>query len=460
MRGHMVTQPGNMSNGREGGVRLGREGGREKGEGESMKIAYVGAGSITFGPRLIADVLLSQPLQGCTLALVDVNEERAALMEKLGRRMAQQANAGVEIEAMSQQQALDGADFVLTTIGVGGFGAEALDIEVPRKYGIAQSVGDTVGPGGLSRALRTIPATLDICRDMERLCPDAWLLNFTNPLSAVCRAVALASKVKCVGLCHGIEGTRDYLAGLIGVERQRLTLKAAGINHLTWIRDLLIDGEDSYPRLGEALAEKPDAAPVSRELMETYGLWPSPGDSHVAEFFSFFFGPEAEYGEKYGLPQWPHRLNVEERQKVFESLRAQAEGEAEIGPVKPSGEWGLAIIETMKSGQKGMFHVNVTNGRAICNLPEYAVVELDGDVEGRQIRPRDFGELPPAIASHLRRIIDVQEMTARAAIDGDRLTALQALAADPLCAGVTLPQAREMLDELLSAHSGLLPQFV
>lgn len=424
-----------------------------------MKIAYIGAGSINFGPRLMGDIILSDALQGCTLGLVDVNEERVALMARLGGRMMEQAGGRITIQAMGQQQALEGADFVITTVGVGGFGAEALDVEIPRKYGIAQSVADTVGPGGLSRALRTIPVILNLCRDMERLCPQAWLINFTNPLSAVCRAVALATSVKCVGLCHGIAGTKAMLADLMGIEQGRLTLKAAGINHLTWIRDLLVDREDGYPRLGQALADRPHAAPVARELMETYGLWPSPGDSHVAEFFSFFLNREAEYGKRYGLREWPARLNVDERKKREEVFTQQARGETEIAPVAASGEWAVGIMETMQASRKEAFHVNVTNGPAITNLPDYAIVELDAEVDPGQVRPLDFGELPPGIASHLRRIIDVQELTVLAALQGDPGLALQALLADPLCSCLTLPQARDMLDELLSAHSSLLPQF-
>jgi alpha-galactosidase len=220
----------------------------------NVKIAMIGAGSMTFSRGLIADVVQCEALQGATLALYDIDFPRAELMAAVGRRYAEFAGADVTLEAVpGRRAALEGASFVTCTIAVGGLDAWMADMRIPQEHGITQSVGDSVGPGGISRALRHVPVVVEVARDMASLCPDAWLLNYSNPMSCLCIAVRRESSINAVGLCHGLFGTLSRLAEVLEVHREELRAEAAGINHLTWITTLQRDGQDVYPALRERL---------------------------------------------------------------------------------------------------------------------------------------------------------------------------------------------------------------
>jgi alpha-galactosidase len=422
------------------------------------RIILIGAGSMVFSEGLLKDVMLSPHLAGSTIVLVDINEVKLDLMARLAQRMIDQEGADTLLEKTTdRREVLAGADYVITTISVGGQAAWEKDLNIPLKVGIVQSVGDSVGPGGLSRALRHVPVILGVARDMEELCPDAILFNYTNPMSAICRAVARETSIQIVGLCHGVTNTRNYLAEYLEVPPEELGVRVAGINHLVWMVQILHNGRDAYPRLRETLARKgPHKRPASFELMQLYGLFPGPGHDHIVMFYPHFLSAHADFGKRYGVGPFPIDSLNEERERRLKRFGAQADGREPI-VVRPSGEDVMEIITALVTHQPKICAVNVPNYGAVWDLQDHAVVEVSALVDGGGIQPLRVEGLPGGIASTLRARIDQQEMVAEAAIRGDRHLALQALLADPLVDSVA--NARTMLDELLAAHAAYLPTF-
>ncbi len=424
----------------------------------NVKIAMIGAGSMTFSRGLIADVVKCDALKGATLALYDIDFPRAELMAAVGRKYAEFAGADVTLEAApSRSAALEGASFVTCTIAVGGVDAWIADLSIPAEHGSMQTVGDSVGPGGIFRALRHVPVVVELARDMEELCPDAWLLNYSNPMSCLCIAVRRETSINAVGLCHGLFGTVRTLAKLLDVSPEELYAEAAGVNHLTWITTLERNGEDAYPLLRERLAATDASArSVSAKLCELYGLYPSPGDRHVAEFFPHFLGAAADNGRKWG--QEPMDLSEREPQRVelADRLRAVAAGDEAIEELPRSGEKAVDIMAAMLEDSNDLHVVNVPNRGAISGLPDDAIVELTGLVGSAGIRGVRMPDLPQGILGVLSAWVDLQELTTEAALTGDRGLALQAMMADPLVPSVESAEA--ILDALLSAHSPHLPE--
>lgn len=426
------------------------------------KIVIIGSGS-HFTPGLIADLIRTPELSGSTVALVDTDPERLELSYWISQRMVNKSGADLILERTTdRQQALPGADFVITTIAVGGPEAWRKDLDIPRRYGIFQTVGDTIGPGGISRAFRVIPVILEICRDMAELCPNAWLINYANPMTCNCRAVCRETKIKAMGLCHGIFGTTRALAEILGVPASDLSVQAAGINHLTWITELNLRGKDAYPLLRKKLA-KSDAtqSPVSRQLFETFGLYPSPGDRHVSEFFPHFLGPESNGGAAYNL--LPYMIPVKDPGggKARAKYRAQAEGSEPIDEFldKESGEKAVAIMAAIIADRGEPHVVNIPNHGAIDDLPDWAVVEIHAQVGARGLQAIPAGSLPQGITDWLQARVAEQELTVEAAVSGDKEVALQAFRTDPLCTPLSDSMLKKMMAELLEAQADYLPQF-
>jgi alpha-galactosidase len=373
--------------------------------------------------------------------------------------MVEQHGADIQVEKTTdRREVLAGADFVITTISVGGQAAWEADLKIPLKYGVVQSVGDSVGPGGLSRALRHVPVVLDVARDMVELCPNAILFNYSNPMAVICRAVARETPIQVVGLCHGVTNTRNYLAEYMEVPPLDLEVRVAGVNHLVWMVQILHDGRDAYPELRAMLARKgTDTRPASFELMQLYGLFPGPGHDHVVAFYRHFLSEHAGFGKPYGVGLFPIESLNQGRERRLERFKAQAAGREPID-VKPSGEDVMDIITALITHRPKVCAVNVPNKGAVGNLQDHAVVEVSAMVDGGGIQPLRVEELPMGIASTLRARIDQQEMVVEAVMRGDRDLALQALLADPLVDSVA--NARSMLDELLAAHADHLPTFL
>ena len=443
-----------------------------------MKIVIIGAGSTVFTPGLIADLTSSRHFSDATVALVDINPDAAATMARYTERVARERGAGLRVEyATDRREVLAGADFVTVTIAVGGARAWEKDVRIPEAHGVWQTVGDSVGPGGVFRALRHVPELVAIARDMEELCPDAWLFNYTNPLTVMVRAVHKTSTIKAAGLCHGVLHTRADIADALGVPHHDLNVTVAGLNHLAWVLDMRHGGEDLYPRFRELqrgwLASPPtpaaDSDPyggfqeVSARLMEIYGYYPSPGDRHVAEFFPFFLR-QAESGLAYGTQSGLDMTNriLASRDDRWDRIADQAEGRADLDRAlfdeAREGERVVAIMEAITTGQPLLeLAVNVRNDGLIANLPREAVVEVPGLIDGRGVHGVGIGSLPEGIANILGARSRQQELTVDAALTGDRHLALQALLADPLVP--TLEAATAMLDDALAAHARYLPQF-
>jgi alpha-galactosidase len=441
-----------------------------------VKIVIIGAGSTVFTPGLIADLTGSTHFADATVALVDINPRSAETMARYAERVARERGVGLRVEyATDRREVLSGADFVTVTIAVGGARAWERDVRIPEAHGVYQTVGDSVGPGGVFRALRHVPELVAIARDMEVLCPDAWLFNYTNPLTALVRAVHKSSSIKCAGLCHGVLHTREAIAHDLGLAPADLSLTAAGINHLAWVLDLRHDGQDVYPRFRElvrgwlASAPPPSDDPyegfqeVSARLMELYGFYPSPGDRHVAEFFPFFLRQTGD-GLGYGLQSGLDMTNdiLASRDERWDRIADQAEGRAELDRAlfdeAREGERVVSIMEAVVTDRPLLeLAVNVRNDGLIPNLPADAVVEVPGMVDGRGVHGIAVGPLPEGIAGILAARARQQELTVDAALTGDRMLAMQALLADPLVPSVETATA--MLDEALETHAMHLSLF-
>jgi alpha-galactosidase len=405
-----------------------------------MKVTLVGAGSTVFANTLIADVLSFPELaDGLTIALMDIDEERLRVTERVTRAL----DPTVRVEAtLDRRVALDGADYVITMFQVGGYRpATVIDFEVPKRYGLRQTIGDTVGIGGIMRGLRTIPVLLDVCRDMEELCPDALLLQYVNPMAMLCWAVARASPIRCVGLCHSVQGTARELAADLGVPA--LEYVCAGINHLAFYLELKHDGRDCYPEL-RAKTDIPDWNRVRYEVLRHFGYFCTESSEHLAEYVPWFI--------KTARPELVEEFNI----PLDEYLRRCEEQLARPVPEQPtvarSDEYGAHIILALETGTPFTFNGNVMNDGQIDNLPS-CCVEVPCIADASGIEPQPVGALPPHLAALIRTNVNVQELTVEAALTGKREHVYHAAMLDPhTAAELSLYEIHDLVDELLAAH--------
>ncbi len=426
------------------------------------RIAMIGAGSVVFAKRLIGDILSFPELTNGTIVLMDIDKERLDITTTLAKRIAEQEGVATQIEAtLDRRQALKQADYVLVMILVGGLEAYELDIEIPLKYGIKQTVGDTLGPGGVFRALRTIPVMLDICRDMEKLCPEAWLINYTNPMAMNCWAMNEGSRIKNVGLCHSVQGTAARLAEYIGVPAEEVSHWVAGINHMSWFLEFKWNGQDAYPLLREKMKDPEIYArdAVRFEMMRCLGYFVTESSHHMSEYVPYFLKRE-ELIEKFNVPVLRNLARRHERQEpYYETIRKEAFGEEKI-EIRRTQEYASYIIHSLETGIPRRINSNVKNTGLITNLPWGCAVEVPCLVDGTGIHPCHVGELPPQCAALNRSNINVQELAVRAALEGDREKAFQAILVDPLTSAVlSTAEIREMVEEMFQAEAEYLPQF-
>lgn len=440
------------------------------------RIVIVGGGSYGWAPLFIRDLALTPELAGSTIILHDIDPAAMDLVYHVGQRVIATSGADLRLEQTdSLPEALPGAGFVILTITTGGLATMAHDLAIPAHYGIAQSVGDTVGPGGLARGLRNIPVAVALAREMEHHCPGAWLLNYTNPMSTLTRAITRETRIRTIGLCHEWHGVRAKLATHFGVAEAAFRPRLAGINHLVWLLDLMLDGRDLMPELhalaaailaGEIDPDPDDDSPmgdhgrVKARLLQLYGALPCAGDRHLAEFFPCFLTAATGWGASYDVGL----TTVDDRAAWRADDRARLEailsGDLALEPLleERSGEAAHSIISALATGGRYEGILNLPNAGQINNLPPDVVVETLGVVDGQGARGLPAGDLPPAIHAVVSRHISNQELIVDAALTGDRTVARQALVNDPL---VTLPPetAVAMLDELLAATRDYLPLF-
>jgi alpha-galactosidase len=458
---------------------------------KAPKVVIIGAGSTIFGLNTLVTLVRSPRLRGSTLSLVDLNAEGLSLIDALARRLNCEWQAGLTIESSTRRQdVLTGADFVIVSIEVGPReGTWQRDWQIPLQFGVRQPYGENGGPGGFAHTLRQVPEMLAIARDMERLCPDAWLINFTNPVPRLCLAVSRHSRIKVVGLCHQINEAYMMagvaLADRYGVEvppglssnahpdvwpkarsvaahmRPLVDVKAAGLNHFTWILDLRDrrSGEDLYPAFRQGFRDlPPDFEPLTRAVFETMGLCPVPGDSHLAEYLPWCHDPQTRPWEKYNLFLYDWARAQADRDHGWSTIQAMALGDEPVDPLRTArGEGAAQIIEGLLGGEEIYWDaVNIPNQGHIHNLPDGAIVELPALVGGWGIQGLNVGPLPEAIAELCRREIAVASLAVEAAVTGDRQTALQALLLDP-CIN-DLDAARAILEAYLTEYADYLPQ--
>ena len=442
-----------------------------------LKITIIGAGSRSFGACSVRDVFLSDTLAAhdVELVLMDKLEAPVTTMEKYAQHVKKQLGRTTQIVATTDlQKAVDGADFVVTAVEAKRWLYWAMDFHIPRKYGIRQVFGENGGPGGMFHALRNFVPMIEIARAMERLCPDAWLLNFSNPEHKVCEAVSRLTKIKNVGLCHGVYMGLDQMAHILGMKRDDLDAVACGINHFTffqYVRDRRT-GEDLYPRLrqadraGDPVADWHELG-LGRILFRRFGLWPSPGANHYGEYIrwadefvagemQFYYdpadGPPWQTGK---VPEWLYTINGDFSKRPFQ--RAEEPLAAlEDSELKPSGEIEVAIAEAIGCGEPRFLDaINITNNGAIPNLPDDMVVEVPADADASGMRPRTMEPLPEAVAAMMRTQGSIHKLLVEAYAEQSRDKLLQALLLDP-CVD-SYRRAVECMDEMLAVESELLP---
>jgi alpha-galactosidase len=447
-------------------------------EGETVrrKIVLIGAGSAVFTRGLAADLIQAPDLGPWTLGLVDIDPEALETAQRLVERMVEARGADIALQASTDRRGvLPGADVVVTTVGVGGRRAWEADVLIPRQYGIYQPVGDTVMPGGISRAMRMIPALVDIARDVHALCPDACFINYSNPMAANCWAIRVATGVPVVGLCHGTFHVQRQLAGLLGVRPDEVSSLYAGLNHLTFIYDLRWKGQDAWPlvraRLSEDAAspEGMDARPsfaaenlFSWSLFEAYGAYPSANDRHVVEFFPERFPHGGYYGRTLGVDAYSFERTIAGGDRAYAAMRAQALGETPLDEAifrRGPGEHEqlVEILRCIWADERQVFAANLPNRGAVPGLPADAILELPAVSTARGLRALQLLDFPETLTAILARKLSAIRLTVAAALEGNRRLFYEALLAD---GAVIDPAVAERLgEELLGAHRAHLPQF-
>jgi alpha-galactosidase len=424
------------------------------------KVAFIGAGSTVFAKNLIVDLLSYPELRDSTeLVLMDIDERRLETSEIVARRVADKLNARPQITAtLDRREAVDGAGYVLTMFQVGGYRpATVVDFEVPKEFGLRQTIADTLGVGGIMRGLRTIPVLLDLCRDMEELCPDAWLLQYVNPMAILCWAAARATSIKTVGLCHSVQGTVRDLAGDLGLPPHELDFDCAGINHLAFYLRLEHDGHDLYPRLRQV--RPPDTNRVRYELLKHFGYFVTESSEHVAEYTPWFIrASRPELVERFNIPLDEYIARCETQIAEWEELRRRLlDGDGDI-ETRRSDEYGAPIVHALETGAEFAFYGNVPNTfegePLISNLAPDACVEVRCTAGRDGIRPHAVGALPPQLVGLIESNVNVQRLVVEAALTGNREHVYHAAALDPhTAAELPLDEIHALVDRLLEAHA-------
>ncbi|MGD8625396.1 MAG: alpha-galactosidase [Anaerolineae bacterium] len=431
------------------------------------RIAILGAGSAVFSRQLMADLLCTPGLARGTFALVDIDAERLDLARRMAGALVEHSGRDWEVEAsVDRREVLPGCDYVISLIEVAGLGNVRPDYEIPLKYGVDQCIGDTAGPGGVFKMLRTGPAWLEIVGDVERLCPGALVMNYTNPMSALTLLALRASDLAIVGLCHSVQGTSKQLAAYLDVPHEALRFRCGGINHMAWFVELSHRGQDLYPRLHEAARDPEiyDCDPVRFEVMRHFGAFVTESSGHFSEYVPYFrkrpdlierYTREGYRGQSgFYADNWPRW-----RREADETVRAQLAGKSEIN-LKRGDEYASYIVEAVEFNRPALIHGNVANSGLIDNLPAGACVEVPVVVDGTGLHPTHFGPLPPQLAALNAAHTYSHELMVEAVLQRDRAAALQALMLDPLTAAVLAPtEIGQMFDEMWAAERADLGAF-
>ncbi|MCY4198026.1 MAG: alpha-glucosidase/alpha-galactosidase [Rhodobacteraceae bacterium] len=443
------------------------------------KIAFIGAGSTVFMKNIVGDILQRPALSGATIALMDIDAERLGEAEIVARKLVDTLDACAEITASEcQREAVDGADFVICAFQIGGFHpATVTDFEIPKRFGLRQTIGDTLGVGGIMRGLRTVPHLWKLCDDITALCPGAILLQYVNPMAINCWAInARYPDIRCVGLCHSVQETINSLAWDLEIPVERMQFTCAGINHVAFfltLEERLRDGrtEDLYPRLLAEYAagripkpnrEYPNCPNLIRyEVMRHLGYFVTESSEHFAEYVPWFIkNGHPELIDKFQIPLDEYVRRCEEQmatwQQISESFR-----KADRLEVSQSKEYAADIINSVWTGESSLIHGNVRNGHLIAALPKDCCVEVPCYVDGSGIHPIRQQSLPPQLTALMRTSVNVQELTVAALMHRNPAFVRHAALLDPHTAAELDPdQISNLIDALIAAHGDLLPSWL
>lgn len=445
-----------------------------------MKVTIVGGGSYQWTPELMADLFETPSLHGLHLVLEDIDASALAKMEALANRLDKAMGSGAVISATTdQREALEGADFVIVTVSTGGFDSMSVDLEVPARHGIRQSVGDTVGPGGISRSLRNIPVLVGIAKDMEELCPNAWLLNITNPMTCLTRAVCKETSIRTVGLCHEVGNWCLDLAIALGKPAESIKASVCGVNHFPVLTALTVEDEDGFSVLKEmveslgglrALAPGPDrpaGEPMSMldfcqrhylqlHLLDRWGTFPAAGDRHIAEFMPSILTEETGWGEEFNISLTTIADRKRDQDGFVQDVDKWLSGEQPLQTWQ-SGELPAPVIDSLVTGNRREIAANIPNVGQSAELPNGAVVESTCVVDHDGVRGREEMTLPAPYAELVRRHVAVQELTVEAAMNSDLTLAKAAFFLDPLAGRGSLQETELMVEELVQGTKNWLP---
>lgn len=426
-------------------------------------ITFLGAGSVVFTRQLLADLLRFPDLPVLDIALHDIDEARLEVARLTALNVAHQLDREVRVTASADRRtALAGADFVVNMIQVGGIDATRIDLELPAAKGLKQTIGDTTGVGGVFRALRTFPVLSGIARDMREICPDAWFLNYTNPMAMnIWWMSVVAPDLKAVGLCHSVYWTVNDLCELIGVPLEGTHYRAAGVNHQAWLTEWSRDGEDLYPRLRAMIDGDEDLQRrVRAEIFRRIGFYPTETSEHSAEYLDWFLRDQSQVDRFRLEPLQYIGISEDNVREFHEAQQILADGgDVPLHEEGDAAEYAPQIIHSMLTGTVREIHVNVPNRSLIDNLPQNAVVEVPATVDADGVHPIAWGSVPAAGAALNRTYLSVADLTIRAAREGDPELVRRAVLIDPNASSTLTPsQIWELCDELTAAHATFLPR--
>jgi alpha-galactosidase len=426
-------------------------------------ITLLGAGSTVFAKNLLGDILSFPELAQSEIRLFDIDPERLKTSEVVANKVAQALGAKPKIiTTTDRKKALENADYSIAMFQVGGYKPSTLiDFDIPKKYGLRQTIADTLGIGGIMRGLRTIPVMLDMCRDMEEVAGDITFLNYVNPMAMNCWAMSRATTIKTVGLCHSVQGTAEQLADDIGVDIHDINYIAAGINHMAFYLKFEKDGQDLYPAIKKVLNEKraPDWNLVRYEIYKRFGYFVTESSEHFAEYTPWFIKRDRpDLIEEFNIPLDEYIRRCENQIAGWHQLREDLITNDLPLEVNRSHEYGSLIIHSMETGQPRVVYGNVANRGLINNLPDGCCVEVPVLVDKSGLQPTKIGNLPPHLAAMMQTNINVQAMTVEAALTGKREHVYHAAAFDPhTAAELSLDQIWNLCDDLIAAHGTMIP---
>ncbi|WP_434958581.1 MULTISPECIES: alpha-glucosidase/alpha-galactosidase [unclassified Labrys (in: a-proteobacteria)] len=430
----------------------------------SPKITFIGAGSTVFAKNLMGDILSFPELAGAHICLYDIDAERLAVSERVGRRIVETLKVPARIEATTDRsRALDGADYAITMIQVAGYKPGTVtDFAVPKKYGLRQTIADTLGIGGIMRALRTIPVLLDYARDMERLCPNVFHLQYANPMAMNVMALNRSSKIRSVGLCHSVQGTAAEIAEDIGVPLEEINYTCAGINHMAFYLKFERNGEDLYPLIRKVVEEGrvPEWNRVRYDMFLRLGYFVTESSEHFCEYVPWYIKTGQEkLVERYNIPLDEYITRSENQIQKWSELSRQLQDASVPLEVDRSVEYGSTIIHAMETGRPAVVYGNVENRGLITNLPADCAVEVPCLVDRNGLQPVRIGKLPPQLAALMQTNINVQNLTVEALLTGNRDHVYHAAMLDPhTAAELNLDEIWALVDELMAAHGDWIPQ--